>query len=122
MRAYIDLQTNLPDLHVDYVELQDKEGNVYNFNPNNSSSWDLEDGCLSVEWRGVDIDEDDASGHLAEIPDDCEICAVGANYDLDFKDPCIVFMKFKLEDYPGNGDIITKKFSIADVMPVIDHT
>lgn len=34
----------------------------------------------------------------------------------------IVFMKFKLEEYPGDGDIITKKFSIADVMPVIDYT
>ncbi len=121
MRAYIDLQTNIPDLHVDYVEIKDRSGNVYNFNPSNTSSWDLDKGHFTAEWRGVDIGEEDAAGRISDIPYHCKICAVGANYDLDVENPYIKGMTFTVSDYTGVAPV-TRAFRIRNAMPVIEHT
>lgn len=121
MRAYIDLKTNIPDLRVDYVEIKDRSGKVHNFNPNNTSSWDLDNGHFTAEWRGVDIGEEDATGQISELPLNCKICAVGANYDLDVENPYIRNLIFTLSDYT---DIVpvTRAYRIRNAMPVIEHT
>ena len=121
VRAYIDLKTNIPDLHIDYVELTDKKGTVYNFNPNESSSFDMEGIHFSAEWRGVDIGEGDAAGQIAALPSDCKISAVGTYYELSVEDEFIKEMEFTLSDATGDV-LVTKSFSIADVMPIIDRT
>ncbi len=120
MRAYIYAKTNIPDLIVDYVDLEDNDGRVYNFNPNGSSGWDLEDSDYSAEWRGVDIGEKDASGCLGWLPDGLKIACVGASYDLSIENPYIREMEFVIEEY-DNG-LKSKSYSIADVMPAVDHT
>lgn len=121
MRAYIDLKTNIPDLRVDYVEIKDRSGKVHNFNPNNMSSWDLDNGHFTAEWRGVDIGEEDATGQISELPLNCKICAVGANFDLDAESPYIKHLMFTLADSIGVFPIM-RTYRILNATPFIERT
>ena len=121
MRAYIDLKTNIPELHIDYVELKDGNGVIYNFNPNGTSNWDQEGNRYSAEWRGVDMGESDGSGHLSELPYRCTIIAAGVNFESCPQKPYIRKMKFTVED-DSYEPMLVRSFHIADVMAVMERT
>jgi len=125
MRAYIDLKTNIPDLHIDYIELKDKAGNVYNLFREWTEYTNV-DGKYEAIWKGLEINDDDTNGRLHMIPDDSEVFSVGLYWESDIDEPVVKDMELVLED-GGTGYLpidppLTKSFNCENVMEVFERT
>lgn len=118
VRAGIELRTNIPDLKIDYIELEDADGKRYNIS-RDRTDYDNENGRYTAEWRGVVIN-DDEHVRLRDLPK-CKIAAVGVYWEADVRDPFIRKMRLDLDD-DWRLPVVQASYSIADVMPVADHT
>lgn len=106
MRAGIALKTNIPDLQIDYLELEDTSGNVFNVE-RDSTNYCNEDGIYSAEWRGVMINGN-TDYRLRNLPR-CAMINVGLYWDSDVTAPTVRDMAFVLVD-----DEETRRYMIKD--------
>lgn len=93
IRLYLTAETSIPDLYIDYIEVQLKSGEEVSLNWDQSDIERRDDG-FSARYKGVCFCEEYANGRIKDL-EDMKITDIGVYYESEHKqDIKITIMEF----------------------------